>query len=183
MSSNIKLLNVRLSFNNLFEAQGFDGNDDLAFNAKFIIEKGSLADKAIRTALKETADEAFGGKGSEVIKKVAGDKSQFCYQPYGDDGELMVLATKRKLKAGRPLVIDADRSPLAEVDGKPYAGCYVNALVRPWAMASKGKSWIRCGLEGVQFVKDGESFGGVRTSANDFDDVSAEMAEDVSDLL
>ena len=179
--SNIRLENVRLSFNNLFEAEGFDGNDDLAYNAKFIIEKGSDADKAIRAALLAVSNEAFAGKGAEAIKKVAGDKSQFCYQPYGDDGELMVLAAKRKAKAGRPLVIDVDRSPLTADDNKPYSGCYVNALVRPWAMASKGKSWIRCGLEGVQFVRDGEAFG-ARAKVDDFDDVSSSVST-VDDLL
>lgn len=178
--SNIKLQNVRLSFNNLFEAEGFDGNDDLAYNAKFIIEKGSEADKAIRAALLKVADESFSGKGAEVIKKVSGDKSQFCYQPYGDDGEFMVLASKRKAKAGRPMVVDTNKSPLTEADGKPYSGCYVNALVRPWAMASKGKHWIRCGLEGVQFVKDGEAFGS-RARPDDFDDVS--VATGTDDLL
>jgi len=176
----IKLENVRLSFNNLFEAEGFDGNDDLAYNAKFIIEKGSDADKKIRAGLLETADDAFQGKGAAVIKKVESDKSQYCYQEF--DEEHMVLATKRKVKAGRPLVIDANRAPLTEDDGKPYAGCYVNALVRPWAMASKGKHWIRCGLEGVQYVRDGEAFGS-RASVNDFDDVSSLVTSDVDDLL
>lgn len=179
--SNIKLQNVRLSFNSLFDAEDFEGDGNFAYNAKFIIPKGSDADKAIREGLLAVANEAFAGKGAETIKKVAGDPAQFCYQPYGDDGEFMVLATKRKAKVGRPVVVDADRTPLTKDDGKPYSGCYVNALVRPWAMASKGKHWIRCGLEGVQFVKDGEAFGS-RASASDFDDVTVGQ-ESVEDLL
>ena len=176
---NIKLSNVRLSFNALFEAEDFDGDKNYAYNAKFIIEKDSAADKLVREAMLEVANDAFSGKGAEVLKKVANDKAQYCYQEYDEDH--MVLATKRKDKAGRPLVLDADRTPLAESDGKPYAGCYVNALIRPWAMASKGKHWVRCGLEGVQFVKDGEAFG-ARASVSDFDDISVD-SEAVDDLL
>jgi hypothetical protein len=182
--ANIKLENVRLSYNSIFEAQDFEGDQNFAYNAKVIIEKGSEADKKIRAALLEVANAEFANKGAETIKKVAGDPAQYCYQPMNGDAnsEYMVLATKRKAKAGRPLIIDANRAPLTEDDGKPYAGCFINILVKPWAMASKGKHWIRCGLEGIQFVRDGESFGS-RASVSDFDDVSVFSNETVEDLL
>jgi len=178
--SNIMLKNVRLSFNSIFEASDFEGDQNFAYNAKVLIEKGSEAEKQIKKALLETANDAFGGKGTEIIKKVQADPAQFCLQPSSQDENMMVLATKRKQKAGRPMVVDIDRSPLTHDDGKPYPGCYVNLLCRPWAMASKGKHWIRCGLEGVQFVKDGEAFG-QRVTADAFEDLSVE--DDGQDLL
>jgi len=180
--SNVLLKNVRLSFNSIFEATDFEGDQNFAYNAKIMIEKGSEAEKVIKKALLEAADGAFSGKGADVIKKVQGDAAQFCLQPHKDDDSLLVLATKRKEKAGRPIVVDVDKSPLTKDDGKPYPGCYVNVLCRPWAMASKGKHWIRCGLEGVQFVKDGEAFG-QRTTPDAFPDLGAGDDDDVSTLL
>ena len=164
-----QLKEVRLSFNALFEPQDFNGNQDFAFNAKLLIEKGSPQHKQIEQALLEVAEEVFPGKGKQVIDKIKDDPAQYCLQPYDD--QYVSLATKRKAKAGRPVVVDQNRNPLAEGDGKPYSGCYVNVLVRPWAMGGKGnKYWVRCGLEGVQFAKDGQAFG-QRTTADDFDDL------------
>lgn len=180
--STVLLRNCRLSYNALFEAQDFQGNGDFAYSAKLIIPKDSEAAKSISKALLDTANAEFNGKGKETIEKVKHDSAQFCLQSY--DEENYVLATKRKQKAGRPTVINGDRTPLTQDDGKPYAGCFVNAIVRPWAMAGKGRSWIRCGLEGIQFVKDGEPFS-KRVSPDDFDDLSntGDQSDNPEDLF
>jgi hypothetical protein len=82
----------------------------------------------------------------------------------------------------RPLVIDRDRSPLAEEDGKPYAGCYVNASVEFFAYENSGNG-ISAQLAGVQFVRDGDAFGGGRAADPDeFDDLG-EGADTEDELL
>ena len=177
MSNTVMLCNVRLSYNALFEAQDYQNNGDFAYSAKLIIPKGSEAAKAISESLLAVADETFAGKGRDVINKVKSDPAQFCLQEYDDEN--YVLATNRKVKVGRPTIVDADRSPLTEADGKPYAGCFVNCIVRPWAMQGKGRSWIRCGLEGIQFVKDGEPFA-KRVSSSSFDDLTDQGGSDAS---
>jgi len=50
---------------------------------------------------------------------------------------------------------------LSESDGRPYAGCFVNALVRFWAQDDEdyGKR-INASIEAVQFKRHGEAFGG-----------------------
>jgi hypothetical protein len=63
------------------------------------------------------------------------------------------------------------KAPLSASDGKPYSGCYVNALVELWAQAhaEHGKR-INASLMGVQFSKDGERLsGGATAAADDFD--------------
>ena len=73
----------------------------------------------------------------------------------------------------RPLVIDVNKSPLTGEDGKPYAGCYVNASLELWAQDNNYGKRINATLMGVQFYKDGESFtGGGVASEDDFDDIS-----------
>jgi len=74
----------------------------------------------------------------------------------------------------RPTVLDRDKSPLIAADGRPYAGCYVNAVVEIWAQDNKYGRGLRAALKGVQFVKDGDAFsGGGTASPDDFADLSA----------
>ena len=92
---------------------------------------------------------------------------------------------------GRPLVLNADRSALAEADGKPYSGCYVNAQIAVWAMQNTHGKRVCAQLRGVQFIRDGESFGGGGVAQVDEFDVIADGAdgdapaggEDFGDIL
>ena len=73
----------------------------------------------------------------------------------------------------RPLVINNDKSPLTEQDGKPYAGCYVNASIELWAQDNNYGKRVNASLRGVQFLRDGDAFaGGGAASEDEFDDIS-----------
>jgi hypothetical protein len=49
----VKLSNVRLSYNDLFQAKEFKAGDGKPrYSATFLVEPGSEADKAIRAAIK-----------------------------------------------------------------------------------------------------------------------------------
>lgn len=81
----------------------------------------------------------------------------------------------------RPTTIDRDRSPLTKDDGKIYGGCYVNAKVEIWVQDNQWGQRVNAKLLGVQFVKDGDSFGSGSPPANpdDFPDLDAgEGSED-----
>ena len=102
----------------------------------------------------------------------------------------MVLTASRMKTKGRPKIVDRRGNALTEEDGKPYSGCYVNAIVDIWAQ--KGETpGVRCELMGMQFVKDGEAFGGGKNlgddafddlgdDENDVDDVGEEDADDLA---
>jgi len=64
-----QLKDVRLSFNALFEPQDFNGNQDYAFNAKLLIEKGSPQHKQIEQALLEVAEEVVPRQGQASDRK------------------------------------------------------------------------------------------------------------------
>lgn len=181
--NNTKTDPVRLSFNNLFEARSFQGGP-LNYDAKFLIKKGGDNDKRIRAAMLETATEKFGKKAEQTIEKHKTNNMKCCYI----DGDLdnqdehdgfMVLSTKRKQDKGRPTVIDGKRNPLSAADGKPYSGCYVNAIVDIYAQSGEYEG-IRGSLGAVQFAGDGDAFaGGSTPKADDFDEV--DDGADVSD--
>lgn len=62
-------------------------------------------------------------------------------------------------------IVDTDRTPLVEASGRPYSGCYVNAIVQVWAQQNSFGRGINTQICGVQFLRHGEAFGGGRVAA------------------
>ena len=82
----------------------------------------------------------------------------------------------------RPVIIDRDRTQLVEEDEKPYAGAYVNGAVSLWVQNNQFGKRVNCNLQAIQFVKDGDSFGGGGVKVESvFDDISKEQAADAND--
>jgi len=182
--SKIQLKNVRLSFPDLFEASEFEGKR--SFGATFLIKPGDANDKAIRAAINEVATEKFKDKAAAIVKAaMAGGNQKCCYwdgnlKTYDGYADMMALTSKRGEDKGRPLVIDKNKAPLVSADGKPYAGCYVNASVELWAQDNKYGKSVRCTLLGVQFAGDGDAFSaGSIADESDFEDLS-EGADDLA---
>jgi hypothetical protein len=172
----IMINEVRLSYPHLWTPSEYKGN--LSFQANFLIPKESPQGKQLMEAVDEAARKAYGDKWQAMLQKLKGDKTTYCIKDgdleEGDENHGMwVLKGKSKQ---RPLVVDADRTPLAEADGKPYAGCYVNALVEIFGQTNEHKG-IRCKLKGVQFVRDGDAFGAADVPADveDFPDLAGDL--------
>ena len=170
--ADVKLATVRLAFPNLWVAKEFKAGDGKPrYDASFLIKKGSDNDKAIQAGIVQAAKEAFGEKWERTLAGLKGNSNKFAYS----DGDLkdydgyaghMVIACHAK---ARPTVIDRNRNPITADDNKVYGGCYVNAIISIWAQKGENTG-IRASFSGIQFVKDGEPFGGgKRASADDFD--------------
>ena len=169
----IKLENVRLSFPNLFEAVK-DQSGNLRFEAALLVKKGSAQEKEVNKAAIAALNEKFPGKGEQVWNQIQGNNNKCCVKD-GDkvsyDGYAGHIAISAYSKT-RPLVIDKDKTPLVQEDGRPYAGCYVTAIIDFFGYEAQGKG-ISAGLKGIQFVRDGDAFGGGgAASADEFDDLS-----------
>lgn len=171
----IKLENVRLAFPQLFEAKSVNGEGEPAFSASFLMDPSHPSVAALRAAFETLGKEKWGAKWPAVKKEIeAKDRTALhdgdTKSSYGGfEGNLFVSARSKT----RPLVIDRDRSPLTNSDGKPYAGCYVNASVELWCQDNNYGKRINASLRGVQFVRDGEAFaGGGAASEDDFDDIT-----------
>jgi len=170
----IMLSNVRIAFPNLFTAQaGNNGGGKAALSASFLMPPDHPDIPKLKEAISAVAQAKWGAKANAILTGlVAGDKvclhnGETKAQYDGYKGNLFVSARGYQ----RPLVIAKDKSALAEADGKPYSGCYVNAQVAIWAQQNNHGKRVNAQLRGVQFFADGEAFGG--GSVADADDFGA----------
>jgi hypothetical protein len=172
-NTRITLKNVRLSFPDLFKRATFEGVET-KYGATLIISK---EDKKAVAEIKEAIQALL----SENKATLPADK--ICMK----DGDLAVTDYNRghyTINASnntRPVVVNRDRSPITDDDDIIYGGCYVNAIIDFWYLSRPTNRRICCNLHAVQFVKDGERFGGVSVSASEFDDISGDEVDDVYD--
>lgn len=180
----ITISNVRLAFPNIFEPK-INEAGKAQFSAAFIFADGSPAKLVLDAAIEETGAAKFGAKWATMKKQMAAGDNLLVHN---GDAKASLSGYESNLflnayNVVRPTVVDRDRSPLTVADGKPYSGCYVNAIIDVWAQDNQYGKKINAQLQGVQFFKDGESFagGGKAAEASDFDPI-AEGA-DADDLV
>lgn len=194
----ITLLGVRLSFADIWKPKSLrrdDGSEsDPKFSSNFLIDKklaesGELKAKykgkvmPVMQALKLAKLDAMSKKLGEDKAKEAKVKPQnYCVK----DGDLenydgyenqWFLSSNN---SRQPQIVGKDKRPLTQADGKPYAGCYVNAVVTLWCQlpgkTPKGDPKplaVYASLEAIQFVRDGEAFGAKPVDVDEeFDDVT-----------
>jgi hypothetical protein len=174
--SKIKLNNVRLSFPSLFQKATFEGKET-KFEATLLLDKDTHAETIaeIQAAIKLAIKEKLGGA------KVGADK--LCMKD-GDDSDYEGYAGTMSLKAAnakRPLVIDRDKTPLAESDNRPILRLLRQRIIELWAQNNAYGKRINANLLAVQFYKDGQPFGdaGANASVNDFDAFDDESDDDI----
>lgn len=167
--SKIILKNVRLSFPSLWSTESYNGTDTGKYACTFLIEKDTEQGKAVTKAVKDAMKEV----GAKADKTPLKDGDNVKYDGYA--GMWAIKANTKK----RPLVLDKDKTPLTEEDGVIYAGCYVNASIEVYSMDGQYGKRVGCQLNGVQFAKDGESFGGGGGNAiDDFDAVEDDSSDE-----
>ena len=186
MSKKIMLRNVRLSYEHIFTPSSFDDTQETKYSATFIIPKDHADVAALKKALVEAGEEKFPAN----FNRKGWPKGFTCALKDGDTdtnqaGEL--LKDKNPEYAGcyvlradstsRPVTIDRRKAAVTEADGVIYSGCYVNAsLAAAGYEFGKVKKGVKCYLNGVQFVADGERFG--TDAMDDFDSLDGEEDED-----
>lgn len=173
----MKLLikDTRLAFPQLFEAKTVNGEGEPAFSAAFLLPKNHPQLGEISAAMEEVAREKWGAKADDILAKMkASDKTAIhngdLKSEYDGFAGMYYISARNKT---RPTVIDRNRAPLAQADGRPYGGCYVNASIELWAQDNKYGKRINASLRGVQFIRDGDAFaGGGAASEDEFEDLS-----------
>jgi hypothetical protein len=163
--------NVRLSFEAIFTAKSFE-SEKPAFSASFILDSNHPQLQHIRDVTDQVGQDKWKDKWPgmkaqlEAQSKVPlkdGDMKAI-YEGYA--GNYFITARSPV----KPAVVDTDRTKLTGIEGKPYNGCYVNALIEIWAQDNRFGKRINCKLLGVQFAKDGDAFGaGVAANEDDFE--------------
>lgn len=162
---NVILKNVRLAFPKIFKAEQFQGTGETAFSASFLIDPQSQAIQVreIESAMAAVAKEKWGAKGDATLKLLK-NSDKTCLHDGNDKVDtagyenMLYIAARSKKK---PVIRDRDaKTDLTAEDGRPYGGCYVNAVVQLWAQDTGFGKRINAKLEGLQFVKDGDAFSG-----------------------
>lgn len=174
----IKLENVRLSYPALFTAKGVKQQDGTfskpKFSANFLLDKKAHAPliKKVEDMIQRAMLDKFGKKVTLKNVCLKDGNDQDGKDGYGDD--VMYITAKSDT---RPAVVDQKVNPLAEEDGKIYAGCYVNATVEIFGYKHQlGGNGVSAQLRAVQFVKDGPSFGaGPVDASEEFEPVSDDV--------
>jgi hypothetical protein len=160
MAENIQITvtNARLSYANIFRAKAMEGSTgEPKFSCVFLLDKKQNAKdiKTIQDAIAKLVKEGLKGKHPGAEKVCLKDGSvKADTDGYGPE---VMFVSAGNVK--RPVIVNRDRSPLAEEDGKPYSGCYVNGVFNLWVQDNKYGRRINASLTHVQFVKDGEQFG------------------------
>jgi hypothetical protein len=176
------LRNVRLSYEHIFTPSAFDDSQDAKYSATLIIPKDHPDLPAIKRAIYEAGQEEFPAD----FKGNGWPKGYTCALKDADkdtDGSGTLLADKSDAYKGcyileanssrRPLVLGRKKEAITEEDGIIYPGCYINVSVAAAGYTyGKVKKGIKCYLNGVQFVKDGERFGADVSS--DFDELDGD---------
>ena len=158
----VHLKDVRITFPVLFDAKQVNGQGDPKFSAAFLFPKDHPQKAEVERSLVEAAKTKWNDKAQDVLKALkAGDRlamhdgdAKSDYDGYA--GNFFVNASNKI----RPLVIGPDRAPLTAANGKPYSGCYVNAIVEFWAQDNQFGKRVNASLLGVQFLRDGERLAG-----------------------
>lgn len=165
----IVIKNVRIAFAELFTAKSVNGEGEPAFSAAFLLPPKHPQLAEIEKMQEAVGTEKWGAKWPGIKKSMlASDKgllhdgdTKSNYAGY--EGNLFINARSKK----RPDIRDRDKSVLTAQDGKPYGGCYVNAVLDVWAQDNAYGKRVNASLLGVQFVKDGEAFSGGATASDD----------------
>ena len=182
----IILKEVRLSFTQNLRTPGrppSDPNAKLKYGAQFIIELGSANHTALEALMKAQASVKFGANWEAMYNSIERNKKCLRDGNMNLDGSGQVrsgYAGKLFVKANNsmaPVIVDQSGAVLAEASGKPYSGCYVNVKLDVYAQNKPNQgAQVNASLLAVQFVKDGEAFGGVPPSADGFEFIAPETS-------
>ena len=183
MGKKMVLRNVRLSYEHIFKASKFDESQETAkYSATLIIPKDHPDVKALKKAFMEAGQEkfptAFTGAAwprgySCALKDADVDTNNTGELLSENNPEYKGSYVLRADSVSRPIVLDRRKAAITEEDGIIYSGCYVNVSLNVAGYEfGKMTRGVKCYLNGVQFVKDGERFGG--DASNDFDSLDGD---------
>lgn len=185
----IQLKDVRLDFPWLYKMQppqkGGEGKP--AFSAQFLFAPSHPALELTRKTIQQVANEKWGARAQQILFGVPATNGMPAELGLIDLGQVCLHAANAAKVAKYPryqgmwyvsargqvrpsVVHDREIDPatgklrlISEQEGKVYGGCYVNAILDVYAV-EKPKMWVTAQLMGVQYVRDGDAFGGGRAA-------------------
>lgn len=183
MSTRINIYG-RLAFPRIDKPEAFQGQGEPRFSAALIVEPNSDSHKKILNAAKAAADAKWPGKGEAALKTLRA-QNKLCFydgdmkeDTDGFAGNVIINANTPQNQPPSLVVTRNGRNERLdrETQSVIYGGCYVNMIVEIWAQDNQWGKRINAQLSGIQFVKDGDAFGGGRPASEDeFEAVEVEV--------
>jgi len=181
MSEPIFLSNVRVSFPHLVEPHRAKPTAKLKYQVDLIIRPDDPAWQTIMQRVQQVAQQKYGEHAPQMLQMINNDRMKRCFgkgeeklnkntmAPYEGYAGHMYLSVKNKKRPQiiRPDGVEVDSTndmAYTQEAGKIYGGCYVNAAVDLYT--SKQNDGVFGGLLGIQFAKDGDSFGDAAPSVS-----------------
>lgn len=179
---------VRIAYPRIFEAEE-DMNGKVVYSCQLRFMDDNPEHMAQVEKLKELrrkAAEWYWGKDAPRILERLENNENHKWLRHSPEGYWFVKL-KRSEDRGAPRVVGRGKETLSQADGKIYSGCFVNAVFDLWCYggaATKGTYGFGATLLGIQFVKDGDPFGGASQAKDeDFEDLSGDDKEDDFDII
>lgn len=185
---------ARLAFADaLFEAKGFTDpktgkTSDPQHSVTLLIDRSNpQVRQTIEAEEERVAKEKWGAKAPAILAEIRANnrgaiKAGELKASYdGFPGNDFVSANNKT----RPTIVNRDGSQLAMSDGVIYSGCYALAHITLWAQDNAFGKRINANITGVQFLRDGDAFGGgaAPSSTDDFENLSAGEEPAAEDLM
>ena len=187
-SMTLTLKNVRIAWPDLFtprKVNAADENEEAKYGVQILLDKGTDEGRAnieaIKGALKKLAAESF----PSDPKAIKSDKQPLRDGDSEDANDIYKgFVFFRASAKRRPVVVNRDRSPLAESDGFPKGGDYVNVALGLYSVDNQFGKRLCASLDAVQFVRSGDSIGGrsAVSAESVFDNLESSSSDDGGDI-
>lgn len=184
---------VRIAFPRVFEPDDAPGGKKAySCQIRFMAENPEHM-KAVETLKKKMAKAAdyYWGQDAKRNLNRALENVTTKFLRKSDEGDYYFISLKRRESDGMPRIVGRSREPLTQADGKIYSGAFVNVVFDIWCYGG-GKTpdgtripyGISATLLGVQFVKDGDPFGGASQAKDeDFESLADDGDGDDFELI
>lgn len=188
MSTQVLTPEFRVAFPKVFKAERNDLNGKDEYSLVALFPKGADLSK-LKAAAKAAAEKKWGSDPKKWPKNLRdpfrdqGDREKEddagnAYLPAGYEKGAFYLNLK---STKRPGLVNAQVQDIID-ETDFYGGCYARAQVNAFAYDNKGNAGISFGLNHVQKLKDGESFGaGARNPSDVFQPVGESAGGGVFD--
>lgn len=174
MSTKVVTGKVRFSYVTIDKPRASEEGAEPKYSVVLLIPKSDTATVGkIKAAIAEAADAYRKKNGAASLPASPmtpihdGDGTKpNSGEPYGEECKgcyVMNASSKDK-----PMLRDAFNEELLDPN-EIYSGCYGRAVINFYGYNNRRKG-VGCGLLGVQKLHDGEPLGGIRASADDFND-------------
>ena len=178
----IAIPNARLAFPDIWAPRVPDeGGGKAKYGGLFIISPSAPVVAELRNAFAAVAKEKWGTKADVILKAIIGQDKTCLHEgnvtksQYNGFQDMLYVSARTEQ---RPTIVDRNRTPLTQADGKPYSGCYVTALVELYAQDNKYGKRINAQLRGLQFSADGDAFAaGTPAAEDEFADLGDQGAD------